>query len=103
MVNLLRLVACLFLFVSLHSFGAYYVKNDGAIVDPIEFRYCHSNCNYNGPNLESGVTVRGLSFPDGIVLTGANLTFSDFSGSSFGLPSLNDVNFSHATLVWRRS
>ena len=97
MSNLLRLVACLFLFVSLNSFGAYYVKNDGSIVDPIEFKGCHPYCNYNGPNLEPGVTVRDFTFI-GVVLNDANLAFSDFSGSIFDLSYLWDVNFSHANL-----
>ena len=35
MTYLLRLVACLFLCVSLNSFGAYYAKTDGTIVDTI--------------------------------------------------------------------
>ena len=37
MANLLRLGACLLLCFSLNSFGAYYIKTDGTIVDPIPF------------------------------------------------------------------
>ena len=90
---LLRLVACLFLCISLNSFGAYYVKTDGTIVDPIQKTFGGSH-SYSGNNLTSGADLSNAA------IEFADLSDADLFGVTFNSAQLPYVNLSNANLSY---
>ena len=97
MANLFRLSACLFLCVSLNSFGAYFVQLDGTIVNPITDRD-GTPLNYSGNNLEpfADLSYADLYFAD---LTRANLTGASLLGASLNSADLDNADLSNANLI----
>ena len=106
---LLRLVACLLLCVSLNSFGAYYAKTDGTIVDTIMSCGASSSggscrdspyaweINYSGPNLVPEADLSDTEISQAklwsVDLSGANLSNVIWASNRF-----NDGNFSDALM-----
>ena len=90
---LLRLSAYLFFFVSLNSFGAYYVKTDGTQA-PIE---SFDPNGYLGPNLMPGVVLPYVNL-DQAFMDDADLQNSiiTFDGNHI---ELHNSNFSNATVT----
>ena len=86
MTYLLRLIACLFLCVSLNSFGAYYTKTDGTIINPIQY-VSGGNHSFSGDNLEPNAQ-----------LSNANLSNANLSNANLSNANLTNANLSNANL-----
>ena len=97
MKSIFKLVACLFLCVSLNSFGAYYVKTDGSIVDPIK-NWGGVPHPYNGNNLEPYADLELVNL-DNAHIPKANLLYANLVGANLSETNLFLADLSNTNLV----